>query len=97
MTCIKATIQVPCELAYDEVWHSENGLIKVSKDGLWGFISEKGTIAIPIEYDTVFQSNNGLICVEKNGLYGLLDTNGKKNLSFSQRIYGVKKTENIAC
>ncbi|MGO5116636.1 WG repeat-containing protein [Candidatus Avoscillospira sp. LCP25S3_F1] len=76
MTCIKADIQVPCELAYDEVWHSENGLIKVSKDGLWGFINEKGTIAIPIEYDTVSQSNNGLICVEKNGLYGLLDVNG---------------------
>ena len=76
MTCIKADIQVPCELAYGEVWHSENGLIKVSKDGLWGFINEKGTIAIPIEYDTVSQSNNGLICVEKNGLYGLLDVNG---------------------
>lgn len=76
MTCIKATIQVPCELAYDEVWHSVNGLIKVSKDGLWGYINEKGTIAIPIEYDTVSQSNNGLICVEKNGLYGLLDANG---------------------
>ena len=75
MTCIKADIQVPCELAYGEVWHSENGLIKVSKDGLWGFINEKGTIAIPIEYDTVSQSNNGLICVEKNGLYGLLDVN----------------------
>nr|WP_253292731.1 WG repeat-containing protein [Intestinimonas sp. MSJ-38] len=24
---------------------------------MWGFISEKGTIAIPIEYDTVSQSN----------------------------------------
>lgn len=72
MTCIKATIQVPCELAYDEVWHSENGLIKVSKDGLWGFISEKGTISIPIEYDAVSQSDNGLICVEKTGCMDFL-------------------------
>ena len=92
MTCIKATIQVPCELDYDEVWYSENGLIKVSKDGLWGYINEKGTIVIPIEYDTVSQSNNGLICVEKNGLYGLLDTNGNVTKIVARIIPGTANT-----
>ena len=39
MNLRKAAIQVPCQMAYDDVWHWENGLIKVSKEGLWGFQS----------------------------------------------------------
>ena len=33
MNLRKAAIQVPCQMAYDDVWHWENGLIKVSKEG----------------------------------------------------------------
>ena len=49
----KAAIQVPCQMAYDDVWHWENGLIKVSKEGLWGFIDERGNVVIPVEDDSL--------------------------------------------
>ena len=53
MNLRKAAIQVPCQMAYDDVWHWENGLIKVSKEGLWGFIDERGNVVIPVEDDSL--------------------------------------------
>ena len=44
---------MPCQMAYDDVWHWENGLIKVSKEGLWDVIDERGNVVIPVEDDSL--------------------------------------------
>lgn len=53
MNLRKAAIQVPCQMAYDDVWRWENGLIKVSKEGLWDVIDERGNVVIPVEDDSL--------------------------------------------
>ena len=82
MNILNAKVQVPCQMLYDDVWHYKNGLIKVSKDGLWGFIDEYGSTVVPIEYDSAEQSENGFICAEKQGQFGLLDSTGKIIIPF---------------
>lgn len=61
---------------YEENAFSE-GLIRVSKNGKWGFINEAGKEVIKCEYDFVDNFHGGLACVHKDSGYGFIDKPGK--------------------
>lgn len=46
------------------------------KNGLYGFINEKGNEVIPCQYTFVLYFSNGLVAVEKNGKWGFINEYG---------------------
>jgi hypothetical protein len=60
-------------LDYDEF---NNGLVKISKDGLWGFVNQHGKVIIPFEYDEAgdFSENTGY--ARMDGEWTFFDTSG---------------------
>ena len=78
---------VPCE--YQNVTLPADGLIRVQKDGLYGFINEDGTIAIEPQYRAASTFNEGLAVVAVDidsftVLYGYID---KENHTIIQPKY----------
>lgn len=57
----------------------ENGLLKVSKKGKFGFMTRSGEIQIPIVYDDAGNfSASGLAAVCASGKWGYIDVSGKQ-------------------
>ena len=55
------TVVLPTE--YDDIWNEKiiDGLIKVSKDDLQGYVDMKGQIVIPFKYEILDQGGEGMI------------------------------------
>jgi hypothetical protein len=65
----------------------KDGLAAVLKDGLWGFIDEKGAVVIPHQFEEV-QGNafqGGIAIVKKKQFWGVIDRDGKELLPFKHR------------
>ena len=81
---------------YDCFYCSEDGLIKaaLNSNGKYGYLDEKGKVAIPFEYEDAIAAHEGVAPVKKNGKYGAVDYSGKVIISFeydaiSEYINGV--------
>ncbi len=59
-----------------------DGLLRVQKNGKWGFINEKGVVKIPIIYDSAkdYSTLSGRASVQKNGKTYRIDENGTLQL-----------------
>lgn len=62
---------------YDHIYSSPEKLLKVNKDGHFGFIDQSGQIMIPLVYDYAKNFSNGLAPVQQNGRWGVIDATGK--------------------
>lgn len=60
----------------------EDGCFAVKKNGLWGFIDDKGNEIIPPMYQQYNSFHNGFACVKKDGLWGIIDKNNNVILPF---------------
>ena len=56
-------------LGYDDMCVFRNGIVKVSKDGRFGYINAKNEIAVPIEYDIAADLGRGIVMVSKGGVW----------------------------
>ena len=60
----------------------EDGCFAVKKDGLWGFIDDKGNEIIPPMYQQYNSFHDGFACVKKDGLWGIIDKQNNVILPF---------------
>jgi len=69
-------------LEYDMIYPMKEGMAVIKKDGKWGFVNERGIIAVPLMYDLTQDFSEGLAIVEKIGAfgakYGYIDKNGNE-------------------
>ena len=65
------------DVGYDEMSRFVNdGLIKVEKDGLFGYIDYNGNVVVEPQYKDAKDFSDGLAAVMKDKLYGYIDTKG---------------------
>ena len=65
------------ELKFDDArCFSDAGYAAVCKDGLWGYINEKGELVIDYQYENAQSFSNGFAAVCENGLWGYIDEYG---------------------
>lgn len=65
------------EVGYDDISREIcDGLIKVEKDGLYGYIDCKGNVIVNPQYQEAEDFSDGLAVVKKDKLYGYIDTKG---------------------
>lgn len=69
------SIQPKPEFAF--IGHTTDGLAAVMKADKWGFIDEKGKVAIALTYDNVGAFENGVAIVEKDGVFSLINVSGQ--------------------
>lgn len=62
---------------FDQAWHFRDGLARVRKGGLWGFIDAQGEEVIPAQFDQAWDFENGLARVEAEGRLGYIDRAGR--------------------
>ncbi|MET0391789.1 MAG: WG repeat-containing protein [Chitinophagaceae bacterium] len=70
---------------YDETsfQFNDHGLLRVMKDGKYGFVNKSGTVVIPVVYESVDEDfEQGLSLAKKDGKWGYLDTKGKVAIPF---------------
>ena len=65
---------IPCKL--DDAYPFREGLVRVEKDGKYGFIDTTGELVIPCEWDSAY--SNGYIALIKNGYLTILDKEGNR-------------------
>lgn len=63
-----------------EIKSSAESIVKVRKDGLYGYIDKSGKIVSPCIYDEAEDFHNGFAIVCKGGLWGVIDTSGKETI-----------------
>lgn len=62
---------------YSEVSRIYNGMIRVNKDGKYGFYDQLGNMVIPAIYENADDEfHEGLVWVKKEGKYGYINKNG---------------------
>lgn len=79
------TKEIISNYEYEDVGYNEtiDGLIKVIKDGKYGFIDEKGNIIINFEYENLADSFvEDIIIAKKDGKCGCIDKNGNTVINF---------------
>ena len=67
-------------LIYDDIWYDEiiDGLVKVSKDDLQGFVNLQGETVIPFKYEILEQGGEGMIWfMQKPQRWGCLNYENK--------------------
>ena len=69
-------------IIYEDVAYETNGLLRVKKDGKYGFVNPNGDVVIPVQYDKVRYFNNGSCCALKDGKYGYIDKQGNTIIPF---------------
>jgi len=63
---------------YHNIYPFIEGKAAVMKDGLWGFINEKGDEIVPLKFENVGDFSDGLATFTRNGLNGYLDASGRE-------------------
>ena len=72
------TLKVVVEPKYDKAREFQEGRARVSKDGKWGFIDQRGHEVIKLKYSEVNPFFEGLARVKHRGdYYGFIDKSGK--------------------
>lgn len=71
------------ELSPDILGHFIHGLMRISRNGKYGYMNESYEIVIPCIYDDAMMAFNGkYITVRKDGKYGFIDKKGNPYLPF---------------
>jgi len=60
---------VHSEVTLDDMCVFRDGIVKVSRDGRFGFINAKNEIVVPIEYDIAADLGRGIVMVSKGGVW----------------------------
>ena len=63
---------------YDSLGGFDEGLARVKKGDLWGFINQNGEEVIPCRYDGAGFFSEGLAAVKKGDLCGFINQNGEE-------------------
>lgn len=58
--------------------YAYEGMIRVYKDGKWGFIDMNGNEVISCQYDDIDEFSEGLVRVKKDDKYGFIDQKGNE-------------------
>lgn len=66
---------------------TEDGIIAVCQNGVWGFSNTKGEMIIEAQYEQAKSFSNGLAAVYKDGLWGFIDKDN--NLVIDYQFYDV--------
>ncbi|MES2701158.1 MAG: WG repeat-containing protein [Bacteroidota bacterium] len=68
---------------YEDVGENfKEGLMRVKKNGKWGYLNERCKTAIPFKYDEAQNFSEGLAAVKINGHWSYIDHSGKEVLKF---------------
>jgi hypothetical protein len=62
---------------FDEVWPSEDSLMKIRKDLKWGFIDHNDKLVVEYRFSHVSDWKDGLSIVSENDLQAIMNTEGK--------------------
>lgn len=62
---------------YDEIAPYSEGLARVEKNDLVGFIDMRGSEVVSCRFDDAYDFNGGLAIVEEQGMFGVLDRSGR--------------------
>ena len=73
-------VLVPIE--YEEIVPASEGMMRVTKNGKYGYLNEKFELVIPCKYDEAEWFRNGIAVVKKGKKYGVIDKNGKTVIPF---------------
>ena len=73
-------VLVPIE--YEEIAPASEGMMRVAKNGKYGYLNEKFELVIPCKYDEAEWFRNGIAVVKKGKKYGAIDKNGKTVIPF---------------
>lgn len=87
---------IPPKLTGHHVSCPYEGLLRVSKDGKYGFINTKLQWVIPLQYDDAWHFHEGLAGVKKDGKWGFIDRTGKMVIEpqFDDTVgFGLKKSK----
>lgn len=60
----------------------DNGMVIMSKDGVYGAFDKSGNTAIPFEYEDFRPFKNGISTVCKNGLYAAINRKGEVTIPY---------------
>jgi hypothetical protein len=81
--------QVLSLTSYDNCNDPSDGLVGVSKNGVWGFINIEGQVVVPFLYDEVKSFSEGLAAVKKDGKWVFIDRTGTEVISEASQHYAV--------
>lgn len=62
---------------YTKQGEFSEGFCQVEKNGLQGYVNNKGVLAIPLKYKATHPFSEGLALVKENQLWGVIDKTGK--------------------
>jgi len=79
-TIIYNPIFAKMAVPYDDIDDYAEGLARIKKGNLFGYVDSVENITIPIQYDEATHFKNGLAVVRQNGKYGVIDKKGKEIL-----------------
>jgi hypothetical protein len=79
--------QVLSLTSYDNSRDPSDGLVGVSKNGVWGFINIEGQVVVPFLYDEVTSFSEGLAAVKKDGKWVFIDRTGTEVISEASQHY----------
>ncbi|MFY7786836.1 MAG: WG repeat-containing protein, partial [Thermoflexibacteraceae bacterium] len=65
---------------YDDIDEYAEGVARIEKNKLFGYVDSVENIIIPIQYEEAANFKNGVAVVRKNGKYGVIDKKGKEIL-----------------
>lgn len=64
------------ETAYDTIDYISDGMIRISRNGKYGFVNLSGNEAVPAIYEQAWLYHSGTAAVQVNGKWGLIDKTG---------------------
>lgn len=67
---------------YDDAQIQEKGYYKVKQNDLWGVVSNRNEIIIPIDFDYISEYRKGLISAKKMGKWGIINECGETIIPF---------------
>lgn len=73
---------LPTDLKINYIGKFHDGLIKIRKKDLDGYINKEGKEIIPFKYKYAPEFKNGVVTLKENDKYGLLDNTGKIIIPF---------------
>ena len=87
---------IPCiyEMLHTIGFHFNQGLLRLKKDGRWGFVNNKGKVIIDFMYEDVQDfTDTGVSIVRKDGKWGAINVSGQTVIPFNCQFS--KDVENL--
>ncbi|MCL1982795.1 MAG: WG repeat-containing protein, partial [Clostridiales bacterium] len=72
-----------CATYYESISNVSEGMIRVSKNGKYGFVDLSGSDVVPMTYDKAYPYQDGVAAVQANGKWGLIGKTGDEVAAFA--------------